>query len=123
MSKGPQPEQTFSMKIKDATHIKNQTDLQISIIDELLEDHYTSEKSKKLNNNLLSLLCEVLNVNFRLNNLVDQHLRESPREMREEHEEMLLNHTQMALIQTLTLSLYLINVELVQKENISLALH
>ncbi len=124
MSKSnPQPEQTFSMKIKDATHVKNQTNLQIAVINELLEDHYTSEKSERFNDNLLSLLCEVLNVNFRLNSLVDQHLRESPREMREEQEEMLLNHTQMSLIQTLTLSLYLINVELVQKENISLALH
>ena len=123
MSKIPQPEQTFSMAIKDAVHVKNQTGLQIEIINELLEIHYTSEESKRYSNHLLSLLCEVLNVNFRLNMLIAQHLRESPREVREEQEEMLLNHTQMALIQTLTLSLYLINAELVQRENISLALH
>jgi len=123
MSKKPQPEQTFSMTIKDASHIGNQTSLQITAINELLEEHYTPKEPTRFNDNLLSLLCEVLNVNYRLNRLVSQHIDESPREMREGQEEMLLNPTQMALIQTLTLSLYLINVELVKDENISLALH
>lgn len=123
MSKKPQPEQTFSMTIEDASHIGSQTSLQIAVINELLEEHYTPAEPTKFNENLLSLLCEILNVNYRLNRLVNQHLDESPREMREDQEEMLLNHTQMTLIQTLTLSLYLINVELVKDENISLALH
>jgi hypothetical protein len=123
MSKKPQPEQTFSMAIADATHIGNQTSLQIAMINELLEEHYTATEPTKFNENLLSLLCEILNVNYRLNRLVNQHIDESPREMREDQEEMLLNHTQMTLIQTLTLSLYLINAELVKDENISLALH
>jgi hypothetical protein len=123
VSKKSQPEQTFSMAIADAINIGEKTGLQMELINELLEEHYIPEEPTRHNESLLSLLCEGLNVNFRLNKLVKQHIEEAPREMVDEQEEMLLNHTQMALIQTLTLSLHLINVELVKNENISLVLH
>lgn len=124
MSKNPQEEQTYSMAVEDATHIKKQTRTQITIIDDLLRSHYTADSAaEEVSENLLSLLCEGHNVNIRLNALVSLHIEEQPREEVNEGEHMILNATQMSMVQTLTLSQYLISSELVKYENISIALH
>tara|TARA_R110000765_G_scaffold177838_1_gene283234 strand:- start:789 stop:1163 length:375 start_codon:yes stop_codon:yes gene_type:complete len=124
MSTTPESEEMYSMAVDDASHIKKQTRVQIEIIDDLLRSHYTTKvPAEEFNENLLSLLCEVNNVNIRLYNIVDQHLEEQPREEVGGEEELILNAEQIALIQALTLSQYMINSEMVRYENISTALH
>jgi hypothetical protein len=124
MSETPESEEMYSMAVDDASHIKKQTRAQIDIIDDLLRSHYTTDvPADEFSENLLSLLCEVNNINIRLYNLVDQHIEEQPREEVNGEEELILNGEQMALIQALTLSQYMINSEMVRYENISTALH
>lgn len=122
MSKGAPKEDTFSMTLEDAVHIKLQTEMQLSALDDLLSGFF-SEEDRDKKKNLISLLCESYNVNHKLNMLISRNIEEMPREKSGEVEELLLNSTQMTMLQTLTLSQYMINLEMVRDENISTTFH
>mgnify|MGYP003120816673 CR=1 FL=1 len=122
MSKGQPKEDTFAMAVSDAVHIKMQTELQLSAVDDLLSDYFSSD-DREQKKNLIALLCESYNVNYKLNKIVTRNIDEMPRETVGESEELLLNTAQMTMLQTLTLSQYMINAEMVRDENVSTAFH
>lgn len=122
MSDAPEEKTTFTMKVSDAEQIKIQTETQLAILEDAIRDCLTHGLYNN-RRNLLSLLTESYSVNHKLNVIVKRQLRDSPREIYDEVEEILINAQQMVLVQTLTMSQYMINLEMVREENFSTSLH
>lgn len=124
MSKGPpkRKEQIYSIVLADAENIKKQTEAQLSVLNDLIEN-YTNDDITTITMNAMSLICESFSTNYKLNKLISTHIETSPTEIYEGTEEILINEVQMTLLQTLTLSQYMISLELERDENISTALH
>jgi hypothetical protein len=114
--------QVFSIAVADAENMAKQTSTQLSLVEDLILDFGKFDMYSK-RRSLLALLGESHSVNHKLNVIVSKLLEQNPREEHEGVEEILIKDKEMLLIQTLTMSQYMINLEMVKDENISTSLH